>query len=242
MKKSVRSLFLMVVFGLGCSVLSGCGDAFPNDLTIDGEKISRKEYETAVEQVEYDTEMYIQDNFGEEMSDGFWEKEYDGSEGYEILTERAMERIQNVHAVYDLAYENGDVADKSFDAIQERCAKENERRKKAIEDGQVIYGLKEYTFELYEEYEMGMLKETYCNSLDREGMKLSEDEVKEHYQNNDWLVGGDEQKSSFEKAKIAVERDLREKKYDEMVETRAKDSTICGYDERLVTFTKTVIK
>ena len=242
MKKNIKFLIFLAAIVLVVTVTSACGKSFPNDLTVNGEKITQKEYETALAQVEYDTEMYIQSTFDKEMSDDFWSNTYDGKEGYAILTDKALDRIKYVHAVYDLAYEAEDIDDRSFEAIAKRCEKENRRRKEAVQNGEVIYGLKEYSFDLYEQYEMSMLKETYCNSYDRDGMTLSQQEVEEHYHSQDWFIGEDAQKASFDDAKIAVERDLREQKYDEIVENKAASYEIKGNDDRLVAFTETVIK
>ena len=55
------------------------------------------------------------------------------------------------------------------------------KKAEKVEDGEVIYGLKEYTFDLYMQYEISMYKEIYCNDTDRKGMDLTEEEVAEYY-------------------------------------------------------------
>lgn len=92
----------------------------------------------------------------------------------------------------------------------------------------MIYGLKEYTFQLYLDYELSTLKEKYCNDTSREGMKLTEDEVLQHYQSRDWIFGGSEENADLETARIAVERELREQKYDDMITQRENGSQVEG--------------
>ncbi len=67
--------------------------------------------------------------------------------------------MKYVHAVYDLAKECGDVSDSSYKALEKRWKDENAKRSEKVEKGEVVYGLKEYTFQLYLQYEVSTLKE-----------------------------------------------------------------------------------
>ena len=99
---------------------------------------------------------------------------------------------------------------------------------KRLKNGEVVYGLKEYTFQLYLQYEMSTLKEKYCNDDTREGMELTEDEILEHYNSREWIFGDSEENADLETARIAVERELREKKYDDIITQRETDSQVDG--------------
>ena len=59
-------------------------------------------------------------------------------------------------------------------------------------------------------------------------MQLTEDEVLQHYQSRDWIFGGSEEKADLETARIAVERELREQKYDDMITQRENGSQVEG--------------
>ena len=106
-----------------------------------------------------------------------------------------------------------------------------------VEKGEVIYGLKEYTFPLYLDYEISTLKEKYCSDTDREGMELTEDEIVEHYKSRDWIFGDSEENADLETARVAVERELREQKYDDMIAQREEDSQVEGNMEDINHFT-----
>ena len=148
-----------------------------------------------------------------------------------------MEKIKYIHAVYDLAEEYGDVSDGSFAAIEKRWKQENAKRQKKVEDGEVIYGLKEYTFDLYMQYEISMYKEIYCNDTDRKGMDLTEEEVAEYYSQGEWVFQDDGEKADLETARIAGERELREKKYDAMIAQMTEDLEVSGDLEAVDRFT-----
>ena len=78
------------------------------------------------------------------------------------------------------------------------------KKAEKVEDGEVIYGLKEYTFDLYMQYEISMYKEIYCNDTDRKGMDLTEEEVAEYYSQGEWVFQDDGEKADLETARIAL--------------------------------------
>ena len=181
--------------------------------------------------------MQIQQDYNAIYEEDFWEKEYDDKHGYEILAENTVEQLKYIHAVYDLAKECGDVSDSSYEALEQRWKDENAERSEKVAKGEVIYGLKEYTFQLYLDYEISTLKEQYCNDLTREGMKLTEAEVLECYESRDWIFGGNEENADLETARVAVEREVREQKYDEKITQLENDSQVNGDMEKVSRFT-----
>ena len=214
-----------------------CGSASGPDIAIDGDIISGEEFLECMESVKYDTKIQIQKEYGAAYSEDFWIQEYSGREGYELLAENTVERLKYIHAVYDIAWENDDVEDAGYEALRRRWEDENARRSEKAGNGEVIYGLKEYTFELYIQYEMSGLKEEYCNDRSREGMDLTDEEMLKHYNSREWIFGESEENADFHKAKVAVERELREQKYDDMVGRRASDSKVDGSMEAVFQFT-----
>ena len=181
--------------------------------------------------------MQIQQDYDAVYGDDFWKKKYKEKYGYEILAENTVEQLKYIHTVYDLAKENGDISDSSYEALEKRWKDENAERKEKVEKGEVIYGLKEYTFPLYLDYEISTLKEKYCSDTDREGMELTEDEIVEHYKSRDWIFGDSEENADLETARVAVERELREQKYDDMIAQREEDSQVEGNMEDINHFT-----
>ena len=129
------------------------------DLTVAEHVISKEEYLNCMKAVEYDTKIQIQQEYGAIYEDDFWKKQYDGKHGYEILADNTVEELKHIHAVYDLAKEQGDITDSSYEALEKRWKDENAERSKKVEKGEVIYGLKEYTFQLHLDYEISTLKE-----------------------------------------------------------------------------------
>ena len=207
------------------------------ELSVGDSKVSNEEYLACMKAVEYDTKIEIQQKYDYEYTEDFWEKKYDDKFGYEILAENTIERPQYINAVYDVAKENGDVKDSSFAGLEKRWKAENAEREEKIKNGEVVYGVKEYTFELYLQYEMSTLKEKYCNDKKRKGMTLTEEEVLEHYNSHDWVHDDSEEKMDLETARISVEQELREKKYDEIIGQKMKNSQVVGERGEISRFT-----
>ena len=115
---------------------------------------------------------------------------------------------------------------------------ENNSRKEKLANNEVIYGLKEYSYDLYLQYEMSSIKEQYCNDKTREGMDLTEEEeIVEHYNSRDWIFGEEAKKADLETAHVAVIRELREEKYDAIIEQRVENSQVSGDMESMNQFT-----
>ena len=86
-------------------------------------------------------------------------------------------------------------------------------------------------------YENSMLKETYCNDYDREGMERTEEEIQEDYESRVWIFDEREENADLETARIAVERELREQKYDEIIAQKEQDSQVDGDRDAVLRFT-----
>ena len=75
----------------GGAVIYKCANRF--DLTVADDPISKEEYVNCMNSVEYDTKMQIQQDYDAVYGTDFWEKQYDGQYGYEILTRNNAGRM-----------------------------------------------------------------------------------------------------------------------------------------------------
>lgn len=150
-------------------------------LSINGKVISEEEFLDAAGRRRYETASYFTGK-GSVADAGFWERETDGELPYEKLAEAAIEDLKYFHAVYGLAEEKGYVEDGSYGAFLKRMEKENALRKDRIENGEVVYGLSEYSPELFLEYETDLIQKSYCGDLDNEGMEVTDADRKQYYE------------------------------------------------------------
>ena len=67
--------------------------------------------------------------------------------------------------------------------------------------------------------------------------RFIDEEMHAHYDSREWTFKENEERADFDTAKVAVERELREQKYDDMVERWARDSKVDGSMEAVFQFT-----
>lgn len=180
MKKRICIISTMIILAVFAAVVFFVGrDRF--SLTIDGNEISREEFLEAAARKKYEVVNYFKEKGSSDVDSGFWEREINGEVPYEKLAEAAILDLKYFHAVYDLAKEKGYIEDGSYEAFLKRFEEENRLRKEKIEKGEVVYGLSEYTLELYREYEMDSIQKSYCGDIDNEGMEVTDADRQQYY-------------------------------------------------------------
>lgn len=188
MKKHKRKVLfiipivILVVIGVVLICINGNNSSL--ELSIGEYQISEEEYADAMQKEVYDVTRYFYDTYGAAVDSEFWGKEFEGEIPYEMLAERTVERLKYNHAVYQHAEKLGYIDSASYEAILERMAAENALRKEKIEKGEPVYGLKEYSKELYMEYEMDTFQKAYCDNIENEGMNLTDEERQSYYDAN----------------------------------------------------------
>ena len=143
----------------------------------------------------------------------------------------------DVLLVEPVAIDPEETSGQLFDRVSAVGAKTLVTALEKIEAGEAVYGLSEYTLDLFMEYEISSFKERYCNDTENEGMDLTEEEIREHYESREWIVGESGDKLELEEARPAVEQELREMKYDDMILRLEEDSQVETDREALYRFT-----
>ncbi|CQR47244.1 hypothetical protein BN1058_01551 [Paraliobacillus sp. PM-2] len=154
------------------------------DLVIGDEKIQKEEFLQAVSKEKYGVTQHFYKNYGAEVDSDFWEQQYDGELPYKMVTENAIDSLKYIHATYGIAKEKGYVEAINYNDLIQRFEQENQMRAEKIKNGEPVYGLAEFTLDLYLEYEMDGLQKMYTNDLDNEGMTIPEEEAKSYYHAN----------------------------------------------------------
>lgn len=181
MKKKicVISTILMLGFFVFLVFLKS-GNSF--SMKISGCKIEQEEFLRAASKRKYEVTGYFSGKNGRSVDSGFWERETDGEIPYQKLAEAAIEELKHFHAVYGLAADQGYIEKEDYPSFLKRWESENETRKEKVKNGEAVYGLLEYTLDLYEEYEMDTLQKKYCGDLNNEGMDITDEERRRYYE------------------------------------------------------------
>lgn len=180
MKKRICIISTMIILAVFAAVVFFAGrDRF--SLTIDGNEISGEEFLEAAGRKKYEVVNDLKEKGSSDVDSGFWEREINGEIPYEELAKAAINDLKYFHAVYDLAEEKGYIEDGSYEAFLNRFEEENRLRKEKIEKGEAVYGLSEYTLELYREYEMDSIQKSYCSDIENEGMEVTDTDRQQYY-------------------------------------------------------------
>lgn len=154
------------------------------DLKIGGDKIDKEEFvETMNRKVSKVTGEFTEKS-NVTVDEEFWNTEIEGEIPSHILADRTIDELKKIKAVYLLAKEKGYIDKTTYKDLKKRWEDENKRRAEKISKGEPVYGLAEFTLDLYLEYEMDSLQKKYCDDIENEGMDITEEERKKFYEAN----------------------------------------------------------
>lgn len=133
------------------------------------------------------------------------------------------EQRQYVLACLTFARKIGLIDDNSLEAVARRCHEENEKRRQALENGEIVYGLKQFTLPVYLDYELTRFRLDFASEKDviknnYTYLPIKKKQLKAYYKNNRDLFtryGGE--KFKFKESKMVVYKKIREEQYDEEI-------------------------
>lgn len=126
-------------------------------------------------------------------------------------------------ACLSFAKKLGLIDDCSLDAVKKRCDAENEKRRQALEKGETVYGLRQFSLPVYLDYELTRFRLDFASERDTiksnyNYKPIEKKELKEYFRNNRELFtryGGE--KFRFGESKLVVYKKIREEQYDEEI-------------------------
>lgn len=133
------------------------------------------------------------------------------------------EQRQYALACLTFARKIGLIDDDSLEAIAHRCNAENEKRRQALENGEIVYGLKQFTLPVYLDYELTRFRLDFASEKDIIAKKytyspISKKELKEYFRNNrDVFTRYGGEKFKFRESRDVVYKKIREEQYDEEI-------------------------
>lgn len=237
-KKALVLIAGIIMAGAAAAAVILTRDGMPK-LEINGTGIGREEYLQAVKSVQFDVKAYFRSTYGAETGGDFWTGEYGGEIPYQKLADEAIDLLKYRHAVYDTAEEKGYIQkeDASYTSIVNRMEEENLARKEKKENGEAVYGLTEYSLDQYLDYEMSSFRESYINDPENKDMEVSEEELLSYYENGGAIVGEDGETLPLDETKAALINQIRQNRYEEMIQDRVEDSGVTADMDKLYAFT-----
>lgn len=112
----------------------------------------------------------------------------------------------------------GLIDDSSLDAVVSRCENENAKRKIALDNGEIVYGLKQFTPTAYLDWELTRFKLDFVS--EQKGIKYSykpieKPQLKEYYKlNKDLFTRYNGDRFRFKESRDVVYKKIREEEYE----------------------------
>ena len=189
-----RLNFLLIFFGLLIAVLlSACGNAEVREsenagngayiLTVDGYGVTDQEFLLFLGDQKAATVNYFWTQHQVQPDADFWTTAVDGEKPLDYAKERAIDALVRAKIELILAAERGLRPYKDYDALMEEMASVNAERAEKVKNGEVYYGLTEFTPFIYYQY-LGSNVRSELESAQRGLSKPSEAELLQIYEEN----------------------------------------------------------
>lgn len=150
--------------------------------TVNGEPILLSEFQRAMQANKARVIDYFHEKYGAGQSASFWTETYGGETPLERLKRTALEESVNLKVQQLIAKEQGVLTDIRYDVFLQNLENENERRAKAIENHEVVFGPAQYTEDAYFEYAMVNAVLSVKKHLTEHDWKPDEPQLKRFYE------------------------------------------------------------
>lgn len=143
----------------------------------------------------------------------FWVTSIDGEIPYKVLTDKTLDELKYIAAVYEIAQEKKYIEKDALKTLSERIEQENKTRKESIEKGEPVYGLAEFSADTFLEYEMDTLQKMYCDDIENDGMEITDTQREKYYNENKDRLFNKNDDISISYIKIDYEQQGSDEKY-----------------------------
>lgn len=171
----VLCILILAALALGLGAFS---DRFPR-LEVAGFRITEEEYLRAMYQARNDV---LSDHAAAGISLKDWDCETPLGDPRRLTMERALEILSEYYAVGTLAVERGYLSDASYDSMKQDMAQVNRKRQEALDAGQIVTGIPQFTTDDYLNYRASSLRLQFCNDPDNPEYPVTAEEIRARYE------------------------------------------------------------
>lgn len=148
---------------------------------VNSEPIVLREFKVALSESRSYAYSYFREKYNLEDSKDFWTIKCSGEMPIEIAKKKALDECIGNRIFLMLAKEKGLIEDISYEGFLQTLEKENTRRKKALEKGQVIYGPTQYGEKKYYSYILSNLRVKLEEKMGESQFQTNEKEARDYY-------------------------------------------------------------
>lgn len=151
---------------------------FPR-LEVSGFRITEEEYLQSMYQARNDI---LSDHAAAGISLTDWSEETALGDPCQLVMERALEILTEYYTVSTLAVERGYLSDASYDALKQDLAEINRQRQEALDAGEKITGLPNFTMEDFLTYRASNIRLQFCNDPTNAENQVTTEEIRQRYE------------------------------------------------------------
>ncbi|MDQ0897816.1 peptidylprolyl isomerase [Paenibacillus sp. V4I7] len=152
--------------------------------TVNGEPVSKDEFMNVMSGLRANVFSYFVQKYGVTDSAKFWATSFQGEIPIEVLKQKTLDKMKRIKTEQIVMKSNGIASDISYSGFLDKLKAENERRKKAVENKQAIYGPQQFDATGYYEVLHGNRMEELKNKLADKELLSSDEEIKNAYDEN----------------------------------------------------------
>lgn len=185
--KNIKTAVLATVAGfclLGGGVMynSIAKGTYPSSIgTVNGDPISVDLFRNKLQFESSNTYDYFYKKYGIKDNENFWTTSYQGEIPIEYARKNALNKCIEILVQQKLAQNKGVIEDMDYSAFLKDLKRENNRRKKAVANGEIIYGPVRYSEKDYFDYTFTNMVIKLKEQLQSNEFSLPEDEIKNIY-------------------------------------------------------------
>lgn len=188
-RRFVLKSAVALMFCLLSSTSYGCRNQQPKQsgnfvAKVNGAEIAVREFERRLSENREIVASDFREKYGATVDSDFWRLRFGNQSPLNNLKEKSLRDCVRFKMQQLLAKEKGFVSDIGYDKFFKTFNEENERRKKAVERGEVIYGPRQYTENTYYDYVWGEAFRNLKEQLGRDAFDVSELKLAEYYEIN----------------------------------------------------------
>ncbi len=232
----IKRYLIIVTICLGFAFfgLSGCGKATQetgnNVATVNGEAITERELLLFIDQYRATFVQTACQETGLEYSNTFWETEYNGTTMSMALKNIALEQVVKVKIQQIKMVEEQIMETASYASFLQELSEENSRRKQAMDRGEVIYGIQQYSEKNYYDYLFENRLIRLKERMGKEEFAASDETLKQFYETMkaDYPFFKDEAGGyrGFEEVKGVVKSRYIDARYEEWLSFRIEQANV----------------
>ncbi len=149
---------------------------------VNGDPITAAEFNRVLGQQRASVIDYFKRTYGANFDEDFWHTDYNGEVPVDTARNWALEEAVKIKIQLNLAKSNGIIQGTSYTDLLTEMAKENERRRMALQAGEAVYGPTKFDESTFVEFYMSRLLIKLKERLSEKTLITTDEQLKQHYE------------------------------------------------------------